>query len=244
MGYTRGRDVVSAVPGERYREIAERLEKWCVASCREYPWRKTSDPYVILVTEFLLQRTRADVVEKLFGYLFSKYRNARELASARREDLYGFFSKLGLLYRAQRILEVAKEIVKEYGGVVPCNMERLLLLRGVGVYIASAVLNFGCDQPTPVVDKNVMRVLNRLFNITSEWEGRRVISELYRYGDHKLIAYALIDIGALICKEIPRCAVCPLNNVCPKYPLRKHEWRMLRKVLRRGRVILQEQPTK
>jgi len=234
--------MVSTVLGERHGEIAERLEKWCVASCREYPWRKTSDPYVILVTEFLLQRTKADVVERVFGYLFSKYRNMHELASARKEDLYVFFSKLGLLYRAQRILEIAKEVVKESGGAVPCDMERLLLLRGVGVYIASAVLNFGCNQPTPVVDKNVMRVLNRLFNITSEWEGRRVISGLYRYGDNRLIAYALIDIGALICIETPRCAACPLNNVCPKYPLRKREWRMLRKVLRRGRIILQEQP--
>jgi len=237
-------DMIGDETLEYYEEIARRLETWCAKNCRRYPWRETNNPYIILITEFLLQRTKADTVVKVFDYMFSKYKTVQELALAKEEDLRSFFDRLGLVYRSERVLETAKEIIEKYGGKIPCDMEKLLSLKGVGVYMASAVLNFGCNQPTPVVDKNVMRVMNRVFNVISEREARRVISILYRYGDHRLIAYALIDLGALLCKETPQCNICPLKDICPKHPLRKNMWRMLRKVSRRGKVNLEEQPVK
>jgi A/G-specific adenine glycosylase len=227
---------------EVYREIAGKLQSWCATKCRKYPWREKRDPYVILVTEFLLQRTKAETVAKIFGRLLSKYRTIGELASASPEELRGFFSELGLLYRGERLLEIAKTVVKRHGGKVPCNMELLLKMKGVGVYIASAVMNFACGIPTPVVDKNVLRVLNRVFDVSRESECREIISRLYRYGDNVLIASALIDLGATVCVEPPRCGECPLNEICAKHPLRKGEWRMYRKVLRGERVFLEEQP--
>jgi len=229
---------------EQLKAIAEKLEMWCRTNCREYPWRKSDDPYTILVTEFLLQRTRSDIVLRVFNDFFLKFGTIDKLASAKKEELYSFFNKVGLLYRAERLLETAKNVVEKYGGKIPCDFDELLSLNGVGVYMASAVLNFGCNKPTPVVDKNVMRVMNRVFNVTSEREAREIIVGLYRYGDHKLVAYALIDVGALICLEPPRCVVCPLNGVCAKYPLRKNEWRMLRKAIRGGRIGIGEQPVK
>jgi A/G-specific adenine glycosylase len=227
---------------EMYREIAEKLQGWCTAKCRRFPWREKRDPYVILVTEFLLQRTKAENVAKIFEKFFSKYRTIRELASASPEELRGFFSELGLLYRGERLLEIAKAIVERHRGEVPCNMESLLKMKGVGVYIASAVMNFACGVPTPVVDKNILRVLNRVFGASRESECREIISRLYRYGDNVLIAFALIDLGATVCVEPPRCGECPLNEICAKHPLRKEEWRMYRKVLRGERVFLEEQP--
>jgi A/G-specific adenine glycosylase len=225
-----------------YEEIARRLQEWCATKCRKYPWRQKSDPYVILVTEFLLQRTRSDSIAEIFDEFFSRYRSIWELASAKPEELSSFFSKLGLLYRGERILRMAQEIVEKYKGMIPCNAEKLLKIKGVGVYIASAVLNFGYNVPTPVVDKNVMRVMNRLFNTTREKECWEIISRLYKFGDNRLIAYALIDLGSMICKKRPLCEECPLNDVCTKYPLRQKEWRLYRKVLRGGRITLQEQP--
>jgi len=238
---------MSAPPADEefYKALAERLESWFKVHGRRFPWRAFQDPYVILVTEFLLQRTQAEVVERIFWQFFSRYRNVKDLASASAAELREFFSRLGLLYRGERLHEVAKQIVEQYGGEVPCNMESLLKLSGVGVYIASATLNFGCGIPTPVVDRNVLRVLNRVANIVRESDARVFISRLYAHGDHRALAYALIDLGATVCTEPPKCKSCPIEDLCKKYPLRKRAWRMLRKVVTRsGRVKLREQPVR
>jgi len=225
------------------KEITIRLTDWYMRYGRKFPWRSIKDPNIIIITEFLLQRTRAETIEKVFNMFLSKYGDIARLASTPPDELQKFFSKLGLLYRSERLVSVAREIKEKYGGKVPCDFEKLLRLKGVGVYIASAVLNFGCGKPAPVVDKNVMRVINRLTGITRETEARRFIESLYRFGDHRVIAYALIDLGATLCKEIPSCNKCPLNDICPKHPLKKNEWRMLRKVVGKdGRIRLQEQP--
>jgi A/G-specific adenine glycosylase len=122
-------------------------------------------------------------------------------------------------------------------------MEKLLRMKGIGIYIASAVLNFGCYKPTPVVDVNVLRVFNRLIGITREKEAREVITKICRYGDHRIIAFALIDLGALVCRDDPKCNVCPLAHLCRRYPLRKERCRMLGKVMTKdGKIKLQEQP--
>lgn len=225
------------------KETAERLINWYARRGRKFPWRSIEDPNTILLTEFLLQRTRAETIAKIFNTVISKYGNITKLALVPPSELREFFSKLGLFYRGERLINVAKEIKEKHGGRVPCDFEELLRLRGVGVYIASAVLNFGCGKPTPVIDKNVMRVMNRLAGITRETEARHFVRSLYEFGDHKVIAYALIDIGTTLCKEIPACDGCPLNTICPKYPMKKNEWKMLRKVIgKNGRIRLLEQP--
>ena len=229
---------------ERFKEIVRALIEWYKKHGRSFlPWRGIKDPNVVLITEFLLQRTKAETIQRIYHEFMSSFGTIGKLASTSPEELQRFFRKLGLFYRGERLVQVSKEIVEKYGGKVPCDMEELLKLHGVGVYIASAVLNFGCGIPMPVVDKNVLRVLNRLEKITRESQARRFIEKLYRYGDHVEIAYALIDLGALVCKEQPKCSICPLRELCPKYPLKKREWKMLRKVItKNGRVKLQEQP--
>ena len=225
------------------KEIATRLTEWFVRYGRKFSWRKLRDPNMILITELLFQRTRAETIEKVYNEFMSKYGDLDRLASASPDELQRFFSKLGLLYRSERLVDVAREIKEKYGGNVPCDFEKLLQLRGIGVYVASAVLNFGCGKPTPVIDKNVMRVINRLAGITRETEARRFIESLYKFGDHRVISYALIDLGATVCKKTPSCNKCPLNGVCPKHLLKENEWRMLRKVVgKNGEIRLQEQP--
>jgi A/G-specific adenine glycosylase len=222
--------------------MAEVLEEWFKKHGRKFPWRFCNDPYRILVVELLLQRTKAEMVNRLYSSFFEKYPTLESLALAKLEDLNKFFSRLGLMYRGIRIKKVAEEILKKYGGTIPCNMDSLLRLRGVGVYIASAVLNFGCDCSVPIVDKNVLRVLSRCLGVTRESSAREFIDELYKYGDHVKLAYALIDVGSLICRNM-LCDECPLDKLCPKLSTAEEDWLMLRKVIdARGRVKLQEQP--
>lgn len=236
---------VSVVPDERFlSEVAHRLEKWFAEHGRRYPWRALREPFLILVVELLLQRTRASMVERAFHYILEHYNDPHRLASASTTELNAVFSELGLLYRAERLKTIAEVLVEKYGGRVPNAIEELLQLKGVGVYIASAVMNFGYDVPTPVVDKNVMRVFNRLLGLTSEIQVRETIYRLYSFGDHVTLAYALIDLGAMICTASPKCRDCPLRDICNKNPLRKERWRMLRKVVIGGKVRLREQPVK
>ena len=222
--------------------VAWRLSAWYDQSGRKFPWRFKGDSYHVLATEFILQRTRASVVNQVYETFFEKYGTLRELAGSDEKTLVRFFSPLGLTYRGPRLLGLAREIERRYAGIVPCNMNALLKLRGVGVYIASAVLNFACLVPTPVVDKNVMRVLNRHFGIAKETVGRELISALYRHGDSRKLSYALIDAGATVC--IDNGCACPLGEILPTFPLRKREWRLLRKVVSEsGSIVLREQPT-
>lgn len=223
--------------------VAKRLEKWYDEKGRRFPWRESKDPYKIIVVEFLLQRTRAETIEKVYAEFFRRFPSIESLATAKRKNVERVFSKLGLLYRATRLIDMARFILEKHGGHIPCDLKQLLRIKGVGVYISSAVLNFGYDIATPVIDKNVMRVANRLWGVKRQTDAERLVRELYKYGDHKKLAYALIDLGALVCKDRPQCRLCPLNDICPKLPLSKRDWRMLRKVITaRGEVLLREQP--
>lgn len=224
------------------QEIAMLLERWFAENGRHFPWRAVKDPYRVMVVEFLLQRTKAETVERIHDEFFRRFPDISALAKTDHKNVEVIFSKLGLMYRASRLVNVARHILEKYNGHFPCNAEVLLELNGVGVYIMSAILNFGCDIPTAVVDKNVMRVANRLWGVQHETDARKLIEGLYEYGDHRTIAYALIDLGATVCKDKPRCELCPLNNVCPKLPLKKENWRMLRKVWTTTGMVLKEQP--
>lgn len=230
---------------EIIQKIAEALMEWYAHSGRKaLPWRGKETPQLVLIVEFLLQRTKAENVARIYNDFMYRYGDFKRLALATPQELRLYFKGLGLFYRGNRLIQVARIIINEYGGETPCKMEELLKLPGVGVYIASAVLNFGCNVPTPVVDKNVIRVLNRLVGITKEVDAREFIGKLYEHGDHKTIAYSLIDLGALICKVRPACNRCPLREICLRYPLDKENWKMLRKVIdRNGEIRLQEQPS-
>ena len=234
----------SSYPSEELLEkIASKLTEWWKKEGRHFLWRMTNDPYRLLVTEILLQKTRAEAVEEVYEEFFSKYPDIFSLAAAKPEDLEKIIGVLGLRYRASRLIQIANKIVKEFGGVIPSRFEELLELPGVGVYIANALLNFAYGIPRPVIDVNVMRVLNRLFNVTSEKQGWRILENLFLKGDNRVIGYALIDLASLICRWKPNCKSCPLDEFCPKYPLRRNDWRFFRKTRRRKEWKISEQPS-
>jgi len=225
-------------PGPRW--VAETVAEWFSAHARVFPWRWKADPYMVLVTEILLQRTRAQTVASAHAEFFQRWPDPRLLAASGEAGLESFLANLGLRYRAGRLRSIAHSIVLHHGGHVPADAEALLRLPGVGPYIASATLAFGHLVAVPVVDRNVMSVLARHAGVTRETEARGLVAHLYRHAEHRVIAYGLIDMGATVCT--PRGCACPLSARCPRFHAPPSAWRMLRKTVRAGRVRLSEQP--
>jgi A/G-specific adenine glycosylase len=222
------------------RLVGETIVEWFSRHGRWFPWRWVADPYRVLVVETLLQRTRAASVSRVYGRFFEKYPAPLDLARTNLDRLRRLLEPLGLAYRAQRLVSIAREVDARHGGRVPADMEALLRLPGVGVYVASCVLAFGHLVPMPVVDRNVMRVLNRHAGVVRESAGRELVRELFEHADHRVVSYALIDLGAMSCLA-ERCE-CPLGRVGCVKAVNVGQWRMLRKVIRKDGVALVEQP--
>lgn len=169
---------------------------------RTFPWRRTDDPYRILVSEILLQQTNAEQVEEVYSEFFEKYPRPEALASAGREDIIDVIGVLGLHYRADRLKQIAEDLVEQHGGQIPAELEELLELHGVGNYVANAVLCFGFDQPRPLVDVNVARVLSEVFDLELK-DRPRQDKELWAFAEElvpekkfKEYNWGLLDIGA------------------------------------------------
>jgi len=203
------------------REIGEKILVWWYRHRRDYPWRCERDPYKILIAEVMLQRTRAEQVVPVYLEFVSRYPTVEDLARARLEDVQRYFAKLGLQWRAQKVLEMAVYIVNRFGGKLPQAEEDLLEIPGVGEYIAEAVLVFAYGADRVVVDTNVVRIVERLFCAKSRGEGRRdpeirkIAYLLLVPGKAKELSWALIDFGALLCRSTrPLCESCPLRDLC------------------------------
>lgn len=226
-------------------EVGIRLQRWYkeMDGDKKFPWRTSENPYKTLIAELLLQRTKGETIGRVYTEFLSSFPTPWHILQAGVSGLEEYFKKIGLGYRAKRLYSIMEIIVGRYNGQVPCKFRELLTFPGVGVYIASAVMNFGCRIPTPVVDVNVMRVLNRIYGIDREIDARAKIWRIYMGTDPRVVGYSLIDLGREVCTSSPNCETCPLNDICPKYPV-SSQWRMLRKIIKGGRVILREQPVK
>jgi A/G-specific adenine glycosylase len=192
---------------------------------RKWPWRETRDPYVVLITELLLQKTTAKQVVKVFSSFFFKFPNIETLAKARETDIEAIIGDLGLRKRAGFLKELAQCVVEEFGGKIPNTLEDLMKLKGVGLYTANAVRSFAYGMCVPVVDRNVARVLRRFFGLEG---GKPAYAdrELWKFAEKIMptsacreFNYGLIDLGAMICtSREPQCSRCPLRPECAYFP--------------------------
>lgn len=132
---------------------------------RKFPWRETTDPYVVLVSEILLQKTTSKQVLEIFRDFFNRFPTVDSLARADADEIKGFVQQLGLAKRAGFLKNLALTIVNELNSRIPSNTKDLLKLKGVGQYTANAVLCFAFNKKLPVVDSNIARVLRRYFNL-------------------------------------------------------------------------------
>ena len=199
----------------------DRLLTWAKQNLRDYPWRKTDNPYYILVAEFLLQRTDADTVAPIYEMLLAQYPTVEHLAIAEVGDIAKILQPLGLFFRAERLSQTAQIVIEKHQGEIPTSEPELLKLPGIGIYTARAILSQAFKRSAAVMDTNVARILERFFGIKGErvksrckilWSAADDIAPKSKVGHWNL---TLLDFGALICTaRNPKCRQCPLANRC------------------------------
>jgi endonuclease III len=189
------------------------------------PWRRTADPFHILVAEKLLQQTAArPAVVQAYASLLARWPTAGALAHAHVGDVRAILKPLGLPYRASELVSMSKALVREHGGAVPLARRELLSLPGVGEYAANAVLSFTQSEQTAIVDTNIGRFLKRLFALeTAALSNPARSRSLYELASWLIsgvqpsreLNYAALDLTAALCiAREPRCGGCPLSSLC------------------------------
>lgn len=214
------------IPSETRQFFQEQIIDWFSVNGRNFAWRKTTDPYHILVAEILLQQTDAKKVSLIFEQFIDLYSNILSLAEASLDNLHEFTSKVGLHYRAQRLVNTAKCITADYNGTIPDSENALMTLPGIGKYIANAVLSGAFGQRKAVVDNNIVRLLERFFGIFSQHTRPRTDLNIWAVATRLLPEaiesrtwnYALIDFCGLICTHYnPKHPECVLAKMCHSY---------------------------
>lgn len=198
------------------------LSRWYRKNGRDLPWRRTRDPYAILVSEFMLQQTQVAAVIPYYQRWLRRFPDFATLARASESDVLHAWQGLGYYRRARNLHAAAKIVIRNHGGRFPRAIEQIKALPGVGRYTANAVATFAFGQAVPVVEANIARVVARLFNLRAPidivagrdalWE--KAASLLPESGprDHNS---ALMDLGALVCtSRFPHCGICPVRLFC------------------------------
>src|SRR5437899_1139450 len=203
-------------------DVRARLLPWYDANRRDLPWRRTRDPYRILVAEYLLQRTRIQSGTPYYERFLKRFPTVQDLASAPLDNVLAVWEGLGFYGRARNLHAAARAIVDRHAGRVPESFEELTALPGVGAYTAGAVASIAFGVPVPAVDGNVSRVIARLFRIRDD-----VTRAVAKRRIHEIAArlvspdrpgafnQAMMELGATVCTpSSPSCPRCPVERVC------------------------------
>ncbi len=202
--------------------ITAALLAWYDRCARALPWRGFHDAYRTWVSEAMLQQTRVETVLAYYPRFLERFPTLPSLAAASEADVLKAWEGLGYYSRARNLWKGAKQVVEEYGGILPCDPDKLRRICGIGPYSAGAIASIAYDIPVPAVDGNVIRVISRLYGIRTdalEKDTRRRIEKLAsglvpadRPGDHN---QAVMDLGATVCVPgTPDCTRCPLSPYC------------------------------
>jgi len=208
------------------RRFRRRLLEWYGRNGRDLPWRQTTDPYHILVSEVMLQQTQVDRVLPKYDEWLAKYPTLAALAAADESDVSQTWRPLGYNIRPRRLHAIARESVARYGGTLPSDEATLLSFKGIGEYTAGAVRSFAFGQRAAILDTNVARVLFRVFVGRGApkahamrrhlWSISRTVLPMRRVFDFN---QALMDFGATLCTaRKPKCLLCPMREGCAAYP--------------------------
>ena len=207
---------------DRSRRLISTLLNWYNSHGRDLPWRKTSNPYHILVSEIMLQQTQVTRVQEKYPLFLQRFPSLHSLARGPQRDVVVAWQGMGYNNRSVRLHRLAKEVVRKHGGRLPLDFGALTRLPGVGPYTANAILSFAFGQQVPVVDVNVRRFLSRvLWPMTSTVALRKekeiwvVAKRLVPGGAASQWNQALMDIGATVCtSRQPSCRSCPVSHLC------------------------------
>lgn len=204
------------------RKISPILANWYKMHRRDLPWRNTTSPYKVWLSEIILQQTRVDQGLSYYLNFVNTYPTIADLALAPIDDVLRLWQGLGYYSRARNLHFTANQILTEYGGEFPNNYSEISKLKGVGDYTASAIASFSFGEVQPVLDGNVFRVLSRYYGIEEDiakGTNRKIFkSILEKEIDHKDPAtfnQAIMEFGALQCTpKSPDCSSCPLEDDC------------------------------
>lgn len=202
--------------------FASRLLAWYKMQDRKLPWKESRDPYIIWLSEIILQQTRVQQGTPYFLKFVDRYPTVKDLANAEEQELFKLWEGLGYYNRARNLHHTAKYIAYELGGKFPNTYQGLLDLKGVGPYTAAAISAFAYDLPQAVVDGNVFRVLARVFDLDTPIDsgtGKMLFQELAMelLDENRSADYnqAIMDLGATVCTpRSPSCTDCPLGEQC------------------------------
>ena len=204
------------------KNFATRLERWFEENKRSLPWRETTDPYRIWISEIILQQTRVAQGLDYYRRFIGRFPDVHELAVSDEDEVLKYWEGLGYYSRARNLHAAARQVMRDFEGRFPDTYEGIRSLKGVGDYTAAAIASFAYGLPHAVVDGNVYRVLSRLFAVDTPIDttaGRKLFSALAdemldrRYP--ALYNQAIMELGALQClPRSPRCPDCPLFLSC------------------------------
>ena len=213
--------------------FSKQLAQWYLQNKRDLPWRGSTNPYEIWLSEIILQQTRVDQGMGYYYKFIEHFPSVNHLAKASEDQVLKLWQGLGYYSRARNLHFSAKYIVNELNGEFPIGYTNILKLKGVGDYTASAIASICFNEPAAVVDGNVYRVLARYFGIFTPINSSKGIKEFKMLAQKLLNTeipgthnQAIMEFGARMCKpQNPDCEICPLNSSC--VALEKKEIKML-----------------
>ena len=207
----------------RAAEFRRLLLRWFRRHGRDLPWRRTRDPYRVLVSEFMLQQTQVARVEAYYHRFLARYPTVESLARSDPGLVRESWAGLGYYRRAANLHRVAQAVVAEHAGIIPADPAALRRLPGIGPYPAGAVASFAYERATPAIDTNVARVIRRAFHPSLPargterrlWETGAAIVPRRPGPAAWAFNQAIMELGALVCTaRVARCGECPVRRAC------------------------------
>lgn len=199
--------------------LQQKLCEWGEIHREEYPWRYISDPYGILISEFMLHRTQARQAVPVYKRFINEFPELKEINSNDEDEMKDIMKPLGLRWRTENMIRALKVIHEKYDGV-PTDIDKLSEIEGIGQYIAGATTCFATNQPVVLIDTNIVRVLGRIFGLNLQGEPRRrkevakAIERAIYLENPRDFYYTLIDFAHQVCRaKKPQCHVCPMTNL-------------------------------
>lgn len=202
--------------------FSNELVQWYHKNKRDLPWRNTSDPYIIWLSEIILQQTRVEQGLPYFYRVVEKYPNVARFAAAGEDDILKLWQGLGYYSRGRNMLKTAKLVQDTLEGKFPNSYLELLKLKGIGEYTAAAISSFSANEARAVVDGNVYRVIARYFGIDEPINSTKgkvifkaIADDLLNKQQPGLHNQAMMEFGAMLCKpQNPACGICPVRPGC------------------------------
>ena len=225
----------------KFPKLVSRLLDWFAAHARDLPWRRTRDPYAIWVSEIMLQQTQVKTVIPFWNRWLRELPTIEAAAKADSAKLHKLWEGLGYYTRVRNLQKAAQVIVEKHGGKFPEKFEEVLALPGIGRYTAGAICSIAFNQPTPILDGNVIRVLTRVFGIAENPKKKETNARLWKIAEELVkegrdsalrcpdaaarrpyqnnscshLNQSLMELGALVCTpRNTQCLICPVKKLC------------------------------